>query len=147
MNVSGMDVNSGTANSTTTTTRSTTIVNSDYGTPPPSRITYVEGYSGTVGCPSPMGRIDFDSFKSSVSSKPFEENKLAIAKQVLNNNCLTSAEVKETMGLFSFENSKLDFAKCAYGHTYDVNNYYKVNDAFQFSSSIDDLNAYISKLH
>jgi hypothetical protein len=47
------------------------------------------------------------------------------------------------MTLFDFENTKLDFAKFAYDRTYDRANYYKVNDAFEFESSIEDLNRYI----
>jgi hypothetical protein len=37
----------------------------------------------------------------------------------------------------------LDFAKFAYERTFDIDNYYKVNDAFTFDGSIDDLNAFI----
>ena len=82
--------------------------------------------------------------KSSINSKTFEESKMTIAKQILNNNCLLSGQVREIMLLFTFEDSRLDFAKYAYGRTYDIGNYYKVNDAFTFESSIEDLDSYIS---
>ncbi|MCX6291485.1 MAG: DUF4476 domain-containing protein [Bacteroidetes bacterium] len=149
MNVSGMD---GTSNSSTTTTTHTTTVTSSSTTtnapppPPPApvRVVYVDGYNGSVGCPIPMSSSEFQSFKSSVQSKSFEDSKLTIAKQVLNNNCLTSAQVREVMKVFTFEETRLDFAKYAYGHTYDINNYYKVNDAFTFESSIEELNTYIN---
>jgi hypothetical protein len=154
MNVSGMDPNTGVSSTTTTTTTHTTTVTSTsngysdepvVNTPPPSHhVVYVDGYNGPIGCPAPMGSSDFESFKSSVESKSFEDSKLTIAKQVINNNCLTSSQVREVMKLFSFEDTRLNFAKYAYGHTYDTGNYYKVNDAFTFESSIDDLNKYIS---
>ena len=48
------------------------------------------------------------------------------------------------MKLFSFEDSRLDFAKFAYGHTYDLGNYYQINSAFTFSSSVDELNDFIA---
>jgi hypothetical protein len=48
------------------------------------------------------------------------------------------------MMLFSFEGTRLDFAKFAYGRTYDIGNYYMVNDAFTFETSIDELNDYIN---
>jgi hypothetical protein len=57
---------------------------------------------------------------------------------------MTSAQVTEILDLFTFEESKIDFAKFAYGRTYDIGNYYLVNNAFTFESSIDDLNDYIS---
>lgn len=108
--------------------------------------TYVmPGYTGPIGCAWPMSDADFASAKKSIESKSFEDSKMTLAKQVFNSNCMTSSQVKEIMMLFSFEASRLDFAKYAYGKTYDQGNYYKVNDAFQFESSIDELNEYIKK--
>jgi hypothetical protein len=101
------------------------------------------GYHGDVGCPYPMTDLDFRDMKQSVASNSFEESKLNIAKQVASSNCLFSSEVKEIMELFSFESSRLEFAKFAYRYTFDVGNYYKVNGAFQFESSIEELNKYI----
>ena len=37
-----------------------------------------------------------------------------------------------------------DFAKYAYGYTFDLGNYYKLNDAFTFESSISELNNYVN---
>lgn len=93
----------------------------------------------------PMSTEDFASAKASISSKSFEDSKLTLAKQIAASNHLTSKQVKEIMQLFSFEDSKLDFAKYAYKYVYDPNNYYIVNDAFKFSSSIDELNEFIKK--
>lgn len=93
----------------------------------------------------PMSPEDFASAKASISSKSFEDSKLTLAKQIAASNHLTSKQVKEIMQLFSFEDSKLDFAKFAYKYVYDPNNYYIVNDAFKFSSSIDELNEFINK--
>ena len=146
INMSGMDGGTGTSSSTTTTTThsSTTTSSTNISPEPATHVVYVEGYNGPIGCAMPMRQNDFAAAKKSISSKSFEESKLTIAKQVFNNNCLTSAQVKEIMLLFSFEESRLDFAKYAYGYTYDPGNYFKVNDAFTFESSIDDLNTYIS---
>ena len=69
---------------------------------------------------------------------------MTMAKQIINSNCLVASQVKEIMMIFDFEASKLDFAKYAYTRTYDIGNYYMVNDVFDFESSIDDLNAYIN---
>ncbi|MCX6274386.1 MAG: DUF4476 domain-containing protein [Bacteroidetes bacterium] len=145
MNISGMDGNmESSSTTTTTTTHSTTTTYQDPPPPVKTTVVYVDGYNGKIGCPVPMSRGDFESFKGSLSSKSFEDSKMTMAKQVLNNNCLTSAQVREVMGLFTFEQNKLDFAKYAYGRTYDIGNFYKVNDAFTFESSIDELNNYIN---
>jgi hypothetical protein len=139
MNVSGFEEESGSV----TTTHQTTVVTTTSTPPPP----VLPGYNGPIGCPVPMLPGDFDSMKGSIESKSFEDSKLTIAKQIMNSNCLLSSQVKEVMLLFSFEDTRLDFAKYAYGKTYDIGNYYKVNDAFTFETSIDDLNDYISSYH
>lgn len=130
--------------STTTTTTTTTSGNmgQSMGMPPSTYV--LPGYNGPYGCAYPMSPEDFAAAKQSISSKSFEDSKLSIAKQVFMSNCLLSSQVREIMQLFSFEDTKLDFAKFAYGLTFDPGNYFKVNDAFQFESSIDDLNEYIT---
>ena len=102
------------------------------------------GYNGPVGCPWPMSPQDFQDVKNSIASKTFDDSKLTIAKQVISSNCLLCSQVKEIMLLFTFENTRLDLAKYSYGYTYDIGNYYKLNDAFTFESSIDELNEYIN---
>ncbi|MCC7233468.1 MAG: DUF4476 domain-containing protein [Bacteroidia bacterium] len=156
INASGMgtDPDQGMSSTTTTTTThsvtTTTTSSGPGGTvvvadpPPPAQVVYVNGYTGRTGCPVPASPSDFNSMKETIRSKGFESTKLTIAKQILQNNCLTASQVREVLGLFDFENTKLEYAKFAYDHTYDVGNYYKVNDAFEFESSVDDLNNYIS---
>jgi hypothetical protein len=144
MNMSGMETQGTVVTQQTTTTTVTTTTGGPSTAPPPPPASYLPGYNGPIGCPVPMMQQDFESMKSSINSKSFEESKLTIAKQILNTNCMLAGQVKEIMMLFSFEDTRLDYAKYAYGRTYDIGNYYKVNDAFTFESSIDDLNAYIN---
>lgn len=134
-----------TTTTTTTTTSSGSMSGSMGGTASGTadNVYHMPGYNGPIGCSWPMAEADYQSAQSSVRSKDFEDSKLRIAKQIFNSNCLTSAQVKGIMMLFDFEDSKLNFAKYAYGRTYDIGNYYKVNDAFEFESSIDELDAYI----
>lgn len=150
MNVNVNDGNthssSSTMTSTTTTTSSSTTTMSgmpDEPTPHPADPIYVlPGYNGSHYCNWPMSPGDFGSAKESIKSKSFEDSKLSIAKQVLGSNCMLSTQVKEIMQLFDFEKTKLDFAKFAYGKTFDPGNYFKLNDAFEFESSIDELSKY-----
>lgn len=151
----GMDVNindpymTGNTTATTTYSTTTTTTSSNSGTGVGMSTTtdyFLSGYNGPEGCQAwPMKDADFASAKASISSKSFEDSKLTTAKQVANSNCLTSEQVRQIMKLFSFESSKLDFAKYAYAHTFDLGNYFKVNDAFEFESSIEDLNESIGK--
>jgi len=145
MNVNVNDGMGSTTQSTTTysTTTTTTGGGVVYTEPAPTTIIYVPGYGGPIGCPMPMAPGDFESAKSSIASKDFESTKLEIAKQIIGSNCVVAEQVKQIMQLFDFESSKLEFAKFAYGHTYDKGNYFKVNDAFEFESSVSDLSSYI----
>lgn len=91
-----------------------------------------------------MKRSDFQAAKQTIENESFDESRVNTAKSIISSNCLTSDQVLELCQLFSFEQSKLDVAKCAYGKTVDQNNYFKVVNAFTFSSSKDELNKYIS---
>lgn len=93
--------------------------------------------------PRCMSENQFNELRSSVSSKPFEETKLSIAKEAIAANGIRTSQVVELMELMTFEDTKLALAKYAYAYTIDKNEYYLVNDAFTFSSSIDDLSQYI----
>jgi hypothetical protein len=138
MNVGGVNVNvnvndplmNGTVTQTTTTT------------------SYSDNYSGggrpVVNDCYAMKSRDFQAAKQTIENESFDESKVNTAKSIISSNCLTSDQVLELCQLFSFEQSKLDIAKCAYGKTVDQNNYFKVVNAFTFSSSKDELNKYIS---
>jgi hypothetical protein len=143
-----MDMGGATQTTTTTTTTTSNTSSSTLGTvesahPAEPTAYSMPGYSGEIGCPWPMNPNEFSDAKSSIESKSFEDTKMTMAKQIAGDRCMTVEQVKGVMGLFSFEDSKLDFAKFAYDHTYDISNYYKVNDAFTFETSVDELNQYI----
>lgn len=90
-----------------------------------------------------MAPNDFTEAKSSVSSKAFADSRMTLAKQITKNNCLSSSQVKQLAKIFDFEDDKLSYAKFAYNYVIDPANYYKVNDAFEFESSIEELDDYI----
>jgi len=140
MNVGGVGMNvvvydnmGGTTQQTTTTTTTQTT---DVAEPEPQ-------VNDATHCYWPMTSSEFANAKASVEKQSFEDQKLKVAKQILSTNCMTSAQVKEIMAMFSFEETKLDWAKFAYGKTTDPNNYYQLNDGFTYPSSVDALNSYI----
>ena len=156
INVNGVGLNMAVtegAGGTSTTTTTTTVTHSSptttvRATPAPTPTPTVKAPVEEVvvvasGCGQAMSTADFEDAKKSIDSKGFDDTKLTLAKQIANSNCLSTSQVKSVMELFGFEDSKLDFAKFAYDHVTDMNNYYKVNDAFGFSSSVDELNSYI----
>ena len=128
-----------TTSSTTVTTTETYTTGATSTTPPVVAETVVVGCSMAT-CMSP---IDFQNALSSIESNNFEDSKLVVAKQIIESNCVTSKQVRKIMLLFDFEDSKLDFAKFAHPRTADPQNYYVINDAFDFEQSITELNNFI----
>ncbi|MFN5183335.1 MAG: DUF4476 domain-containing protein [Bacteroidota bacterium] len=99
--------------------------------------------NNNAGCFNAMSAAEFNDAKKSIQSKPFDDTKLKIAKQVADNNCLSVEQIKGVIALFSFEDNKLDFAKYAYDRCTEKRNYYKVGDVFTFDSNVQELNDYI----
>lgn len=149
VNVTGDDMSldmdeeeSHTVTTTTTTSRTTTTGSQTVAKPAPAPVAAPAQVSAGR-CASSMTSASFGSAKSNISSKSFEDSKLTVAKQVTKANCMTAEQIKEVMMLFSFEETKIDYAKYAYDFCYNQGDYYVVNEAFNFESSIEDLNEFL----
>jgi len=104
--------------------------------PPPPHPTH----PNQTGCMNPN---DFNSAIAVIQRETFEDSKLGIAKQITSNNRLCVAQIMQICRLFSYENTKLDYAKYAYSYCFDRNNYFQLNDVFTYSSSKDELRKFI----
>jgi hypothetical protein len=91
-----------------------------------------------------MNDADFATAANSIRNQTSEDARLAVAEEVADANYLTSSQVREMMGFFSTDGTKLAFAEYAYEHVADTNNYYIVNDAFTSEKSVQTLSKYIS---
>jgi hypothetical protein len=138
INVSDSGVEQNTSTTTTTTTRTTSKSSNHVRN---DEKVVVE--SGVTTCGMAMSKDAFSTAKKSVTSKNFDDARLTVAKQVAAGNCMTAAQIKEMAEIFGFDESRLEFAKYAYDYCVNRNEYYIVNDAFKFSSSIDELNEYL----
>lgn len=92
-----------------------------------------------------MSGNDFRDLIRTLQNVSFESSRLNIAKQAISQNKMLSGQVKELMQFMWFESSKLELAKYAFNFTIDKENYYRVNNAFQFDSSIGELNEFIKQ--
>lgn len=90
-----------------------------------------------------MNVNQYNAVRQTIQRESFDKGKMAIATQVLRDNYLSSAQVKELTMLFSFDDAKLEFAKYAYSKTVDRGSFFMVYDAFSFSSSKERLADYI----
>lgn len=92
---------------------------------------------------SPMSERSFEQLKQTIRRESFDETKLSIAKTAIRDQAVSTSQVRELLGLFSFEQNKLDIAKYCYQYTTDYNNYYLVANSFSFSNSKNELLRYI----
>lgn len=138
-----VNVNAGTGmNTATTNTISSTTTTSSTTSTTGTTTTGATTNTSTNNCSIGMSSGNFEAAKKSIQAKNFDDSKLTIAKQILDANCLKCSQIKELMGLFSFEASKLEIAKYAWNRVVDKANYFTINDAFTFDSSVDELNEY-----
>ncbi len=119
------------------------ITNNNTPVNPPGGV--VPGYTGTIGCQPPVTPDRYESMLQAVISKDFDEAKLRVAKQIIRqNSCLTVSQLMGILRLFDFDKDKLELAKLAYHYIYDIENFYKVNNVFDFENSVEELDKYIS---
>jgi hypothetical protein len=90
-----------------------------------------------------ISAAEFRSVQESLKKEWMEASRVTMAKQIIDRNLFTSDQVRTMLGLFTFENSKLDLAKYAYVKTTDKRNYHVLNSVFTYSSSRDELARYI----
>ena len=82
-------------------------------------------------CKNLVSNVEFQQKLSQVSNRPHDEARLAVAKDFIEQHCLTSIQVKQMAAQFTADAYRLQFAKAAYTHTFDTKNYYDVLDAFK----------------
>jgi len=139
------DAASGTSTTTTTKTTTTkTTTTKTGGQVQNTASNSSQENTATKGCRGPVAAADFGSMKASLAKQTFEETRLKVSKDIIKRNCFSTSQVKELMELFTFEKNKLEIAKYSYNFCTDQANYYQLNDAFTFSSSVDELTEFLN---
>ncbi len=100
-------------------------------------------YNGKIGCTPAIDELAFKRVLQTISSQPFDDDKISTAKGLFVSKCFSSQQIEKIVALFEFEDNKLDFAKYAYTYAYDLDNYGIVGNAFDFKASKAELLRYI----
>jgi hypothetical protein len=129
---------------TVTTTQTTTTSGTVNTAAKPREEVVIVKEVSQGACASAMSKDAFATAKNNISGKSFEDSKLTVAKQIAKSNCLTAQQISEILKVFGFEDTRLDFAKYAYDFCYNQNEYYLINESFQFESTIEELDAYLA---
>jgi hypothetical protein len=93
--------------------------------------------------PKPIADDTFNAFIETIRRESFDDSRMTIAKSIIDQNYFTSAQARQLVVLFSFENNKVEIAKYMYGKTLDRKNYFIIYNAFTFSKSKEELAEYI----
>jgi hypothetical protein len=99
--------------------------------------------NNTPRSPQQMTDNAFAAAREALRKENFDNSRMTVAQQIADNNYFTTAQVRELIKLFSFEERRVEFAKYAYARTIDKNNYFMLNEVFNFPKSKDDLADYI----
>lgn len=102
------------------------------------------GHCGTPPPPMCINSTDFNALLNTIDNQSFESTRMTIAKQAIRQHgVVNTSQVAALMNTMSFESSKLELAKYAYGYTIDQQNYFRLFNEFSFESSVNELSNYI----
>jgi hypothetical protein len=153
MNVSGSEMGNveSTSYSSSTTTTTTTTSTGWNGDTQSNTATSSSSWGNTEPNSSNVSNTyndcevqNINSVLSAIENESFKSDKMMVAKQATKKKCLSVDQIKQVMEKFTFEESKLEFAKIAYDNCLNKDDYYMVNESFTFSSSKSEMNDYIS---
>lgn len=91
----------------------------------------------------PMSAQSFTAFKATLAKERFDNSRIVIAKQVIDQHYFTADQVKQLAQLYTADSYKLEVAKYAYKNTLNKQDYFILYDVFTFGSSKEDLANYI----
>ncbi len=92
-----------------------------------------------LNCTTPLRPDGFILVNKKISEEALENQKLVVAKKLIQENCLSAIQLMELIQLLDFEVSKLEMAIFAYPYCFDPMNYNFVEDVFEYESSVTKL--------
>jgi len=99
----------------------------------------ISSYKGKIGCSKPK-KIDLERINL-LDKEYFSSDKLVMAKDIVFSNCNYIDDIILILNKLEFEDHKLELAKFAYYYTYDIENFFKIIELMNLSSSKDKLKA------
>ena len=98
----------------------------------------------TPPLPAYMSDDDFRQLVNTVIAAKFEVKKLDTLRTAIGASKVSTDQVRQLMGLFSFESNKLDVAKMLYDHTVDKASYASLSGQFNFSAQQEAFKKFIA---
>lgn len=101
------------------------------------------GYNGMKRCNFPMAETDFYQLALDVSRQISETNRIIKLDEIINGNCLTTAQAMKFASLLGIENNKLTFLKKSYNKIFDLNNFQQATQVFNEVVNRENLIAFL----
>ncbi|MCH2046062.1 MAG: DUF4476 domain-containing protein, partial [Saprospiraceae bacterium] len=103
----------------------------------PSEHQYTNAATGQ-GC-YPMDDIEYNNIIAQIEEETFSSDQIETAKQISKVKCLNAMQIKGILMLFDHDSDRLEYATFAYPYCSDPDNYYQLNPAFSFDSTVKEL--------
>ncbi len=98
---------------------------------------------GIINVNDPQAEAGFQQFLTFLDSQTFDSGKLEEAKKYCGLSNLSAQQISQIAKKFTYDSSRLEFAKAAYSTCRDKANYFLLKSTFTYSSSYTDLEEYI----
>jgi hypothetical protein len=98
-----------------------------------------------VTAPPTLSEDEMRDILRALRKESFDKTREQTARQIIasSRTGFLAAQVKQILGCFDFDPTRLEIAKFAYDYTIDREKYYMVNDAFSFDNTKSSLAQYL----
>lgn len=94
--------------------------------------------------PYDLTAMDFANVKKVAGEKETDSEKLKAMQAALGEHTYSTDQVKEMLGWFSFDDTRVTFAKWCYPHVVDKANYGELSSIFSFENTRNDFDKFMS---
>jgi hypothetical protein len=103
-----------------------------------------DNYMGAKNCSAPISEAVFESVAQRVRTTTAMLNKLNLARQAVQNNCLSVSQAMRLVSLVP-EGSRLELLRSAYPNIFDVENLPAASQVFEIRTNQDQWQAFLSQ--
>ncbi|WP_460613139.1 DUF4476 domain-containing protein [Hymenobacter seoulensis] len=90
-----------------------------------------------------MSPRDVEGLLQAVQRQSFDDGKLAIIREALRETSLPADDARRLVSTIAFDRNKIELAKFMYSRVADRQNFYRVYEALQYTSSIREVQQYV----
>lgn len=92
-----------------------------------------------------FSKADVADLRKRAKAKTFDDDIAQFLKDIMSKGMFYTEDVISMLTILKFDDSRVELAKYLYDNTIDKHKYYQLSHSFKFSSSFDEVMAYISK--